>query len=51
MATVNTTAETNLITQEQMKKVREVDFVHQFQHGSLAKLIEVLGVMRKIPMM
>lgn len=51
MATVNTTAETNLITQEQMKKVREVDFVHQFQHGSLAKLIEVLGVTRKIPMM
>ncbi len=51
MATVNTTAETNLITQEQMKKVREVDFVRQFQHKSLAKLIEVLGVTRKIPMM
>lgn len=51
MATVNTTAETNLITQEQMKKVREVDFVQQFQHKSLAKLIEVLGVTRKIPMM
>ncbi len=51
MATVNTTAETNLITQEQMKKVREVDFVHLFQHDSLAKLMEVLGVTRKIPMM
>lgn len=51
MATVNTTAETNLITQEQMKKVRELDFVHQFQHKSLAKLIEVLGVTRKIQMM
>ena len=51
MATVNTTAETNLITQEQMKKVREIDFVRQFQHKSLAKLIGVLGVTRKIPMM
>lgn len=51
MATVNTTAETNLITQEQMKKVREVDFVHQFEHNSFAKLLEILGVTRKIPMM
>lgn len=51
MATVETTAETNLITQEKMKKVREVDFVNQFQHKSLAKLLEVLGVTRKIPMM
>lgn len=51
MATVNTTAETGLITQEQMKKAREVDFVLQFQHASLAKLLEVLNVTRKIPMM
>ncbi|NCE63730.1 hypothetical protein D1159_03835 [Pseudoflavonifractor sp. 524-17] len=51
MATVNTTAETNLITAEKMKKIREVDFVNQFQHKSLAKLIEVLGATRKIPMM
>lgn len=51
MANVTTAAEENLITQEQMKKVREVDFVHQFQHDSLAKLIEVLGVTRRIPMM
>jgi hypothetical protein len=43
-------AETNLITQTQMAKVREVDFVHQFTHNSLAKLLEVLGVTRKIPM-
>lgn len=34
-----------------MKKIREVDFVQQFTHSSLAKLIEVLGVTRKIPMM
>lgn len=44
-------AETNLITTDEMKKVREVDFVAQFTHNSLAKLIEVLGVTRKIPMM
>lgn len=48
---VTTAAETNLITQEQMKKVREIDFVHQFEHTSLAKLLEVLGVTRRIPMM
>lgn len=44
-------AENNLIMQEQMKKVREVDFVSQFTHNSLAKLMEVLGITRKIPMM
>ena len=43
-------AEANLITAEKMKKVREVDFVQQFTHQSLNKLIEVLGVTRKIPM-
>ena len=51
MANVVTTAETNLVTMNEMKKIREVDFVNQFTHGSLAKLIEVLGVTRKIPMM
>lgn len=51
MANVLTSPETNLITQVQMKKVREVDFVNQFTHNSLNKLIEVLGVTRKIPMM
>ena len=51
MATVNTTAETNLTGQEQMKRVREVDFVGQFAQKSLKKLIEVLGVTRLIPMM
>ena len=44
-------AETNVITTAQMKKVREVDFVDQFTHNNLSKLIEVLGVTRKIPMM
>lgn len=51
MANVVDTAETNLITTTQMAKVREVDFVQQFTHWSLNKLIEVLGVTRKIPMM
>ena len=45
-----TTAESNLITTSQMAKVREVDFVQQFTHASLQKLIEALGVTRKIPM-
>lgn len=44
-------AENNLITTQQMAKVREIDFVTQFTHNSLDKLIEVLGVTRKIPMM
>lgn len=44
-------AENNLITTEQMRKVREVDFTTQFTHNSLDKLNEVLGVTRKIPMM
>lgn len=48
---MHTTAESNLITTSQMSKAREVDFVAQFTHNSLAKLIEVLGVTRKIPMM
>lgn len=43
--------ELNLITKQEMAKVREIDFVQQFTHGSLGKLLEVLGVTRKIPMM
>ena len=41
----------NLTKANDMKRIREVDFVQQFTHSSLAKLIEVLGVTRKIPMM
>jgi hypothetical protein len=43
-------AETNVIKATDLKKVREVDFVQQFTHNSLAKFIEALGVTRKIPM-
>lgn len=51
MANVITDAETNVITTQQMKKAREIDFTNLFAHGSLAKLVEVLGVTRRIPMM
>ena len=44
-------AETNLIKAEDMKKAREIDFVQRFTHDSLDKLMEVLGVTRRIPMM
>lgn len=44
-------AETNVITTAQMARAREVDFVNQFTHSNLDKLVEVLGVTRKIPMM
>lgn len=51
MANIVTDAEANLIKAEHMKRVREIDFVNQFTHESLEKLLEVLGVTRKIPMM
>lgn len=47
---VTNAAEANLIVTTDMSKVREIDFVSQFTHNSLAKLVEVLGVTRKIPM-
>lgn len=50
MANLTDSAETRLITQSQMSKAREIDFVNLFTHDSLAKLVEVLGVTRKIPM-
>ena len=48
--TVSTDAETNLIKADQMAKVREVDFTQMFAHNLLKKLLEALGVTRKIPM-
>lgn len=51
MANVTTSAEDNLIVASDMKKVREQDFVRQFEHTNLNKLLEVLGVTRKIAMM
>lgn len=50
MANVTTSAETNAIKMAQMAKVREVDFVQMFAHNILPKLMEALGVTRKIPL-
>lgn len=47
---VTTSAENNVITTQQMVKVREVDFVERFTGSILRKLIEALGVTRKIPL-
>lgn len=44
-------AEARLVEASDLKRIREIDFVQQFTHNSLSKLIEVLGVTRKIPMM
>lgn len=43
--------ETNLIDKDKMKRVRELDFTRRFEHDSIAKLLEVIGVTRRIPMM
>lgn len=43
--------ETNLIDKDKMKRVRELDLTRQFEHVSLAKLLEVIGATRRIPMM
>ena len=50
MANVTTSAETNLIKKAQMSKVREVDFTLRFSGTILRKLMEALGVTRKIAM-
>ena len=50
MANVTTSAETNVITTSQMSKAREIDFVRKFTGTILKKLLEALGVTRKIPM-
>lgn len=41
-------AENNLIKSEDLARVREIDFVYRF-NDSIKKLIEALGVTRKIP--
>lgn len=51
MANVVTTAETNVIDAAKLKRIREEDFTRRFTHRSLNKLMEVLGVTRRIPMM
>lgn len=43
-------AEERVITSQQMVKAREIDFVNKFTGGILRKLLEALGVTRKIAM-
>lgn len=43
-------AEDNVITTQQMTRAREIDFVQRFTGASLNKLLEALGVTRKIAM-
>lgn len=43
-------AEANLIKKDQMSRVREIDFTRRFTGTILRKLIEALGVTRRIPM-
>lgn len=50
MAYIDTDAENNVITTQQMSRAREIDFVERFSGNILPKLIEALGVTRKIPM-
>ena len=47
---ITTSAESNLITTQQMVRAREIDFVSRFSDFSLKKLMEVLGVSRAIAM-
>lgn len=47
---VTTAAEINVIKKDQMSRVREVDFVRRFTGTILQRLIEALGVTRKIPL-
>ena len=50
MTNITTDAETNVITTDEMKKIREIDFDKRFTGTILRKLIEALGVTRKIPL-
>lgn len=50
MANVVTDAENNLIKKDDLAKVRQADFVYRFAENGIRKLIEALGITRKIPM-
>ena len=45
---ITTAAETNVITTDDMVRAREIDLVYQFNHNSLTKFVQALGVTRKI---
>lgn len=44
-------AENNLVKAEDLQKAREIDWVERFTHDKLDKLIEALGVARRVPLM
>lgn len=44
-------AENNLVKAEDLQKAREIDWVEKFTHDKLDKLVEALGVTRKVPLM
>lgn len=48
---ITTAAETNVITTEQMVRAREVDLALRFGGNILPKLMEALGVTRRVPLM
>lgn len=50
MANVTTAAETNVIKKADVAKVRQADFVYRFTENGVKKLMEALGVTRKIAM-
>lgn len=51
MATnVTNEAESNLIKKADVAKVRQADFVYRFAENGIKKLMEALGITRKIPM-
>lgn len=50
MANITTSPETNVITTDEMKKIREIDFTRRFAGTILNNLIKALGVTRKIPL-
>lgn len=50
MANVTTSAEQNVIKTTNLAKVREADFAYRFADNGVKKLIEALGITRKVPM-
>lgn len=46
---ITTAAETNVIKKSDMVRAREIDFVQQFTHQSLAGFVKALGTTRSIP--
>lgn len=50
LTNITNEAEANLIKKDQMSRVREIDFTRRFTGTILRKLIEALGVTRRIPM-